>query len=467
MARIRRDARLESRDARARLPQTGDRNGYWRTIERGLSLGYYKGRSGGTWFVRRYSQGKMVKARLGLADDASDSNGTTILSFAEAQRKALGTSETLKPREVRRYTVAQAVADYIEQQKIKAKSWRITELTLRSHVIPELGGTQLAELTPEIIRRWRDGLTRRTVDRGWVRLSKARRQERAALEAGASEALSAADEADKQRRRQATANRIFAAFRACLNHAWREGKVDSDQAWRRVPQFRNVDAPIIRFLTNEEALRLVNASDSDFRPLVRAALFTGCRYGELCALKVGDFDRENATLAIRHSKSGRPRHVYLSEEGSDFFDSMTLGRPREDILFTHADESPWKSSHQHRPMREACLNAKIDPPVSFHILRHSYASLLTKAGVPLQVVASALGHADARMTEKHYAHLAPSHIAQLIRANVPQLSGAAPSGAAVSGPATAGAAASRAATSAGAASGGPPRKPRKVTRLRP
>jgi integrase len=433
MARIRRDARLESRDARARLPQTGDRNGYWRTIERGLSLGYYKGRSGGTWFVRRYSHGKLVKARLALADDASDSNGTTILSFAEAQRKALGTSETLKPRDERRYTVANAVADYIEQQKIKAKSWRTTEQTLRAHVLPELGGARLTELTPETIRRWRDGLVRSTVDRGLARMGKARREERLA----AVEDSSGADEADRQRRRQATANRIFAALRACLNHAWREGKVESDQAWRRVPQFRNVDAPIIRFLTNEEALRLVNASDPDFRPLVRAALFTGCRYGELCALKVGDFDRDNQTLAIRHSKSGRPRHVYLNEEGSDFFDSMTLGRPREDILFTHADESPWKSSHQHRPMRDACLNAKIDPPVSFHILRHSYASLLTKAGVPLQVVASALGHADARMTEKHYAHLAPSQVAQLIRDHVPQLSG------------------------------GAPRKPRKVTRLRP
>ncbi len=76
-------------------------------------------------------------------------------------------------------------------------------------------------------------------------------------------------------------------------------------------------------------------------------------------------------------------------------------------------------------MREACLHAEIAPPVSFHILRHSYASLLTKAGVPLQVVASALGHADARMTEKHYAHLAPSHVAHLIRNNLPSLGAAA------------------------------------------
>jgi len=73
---------------------------------------------------------------------------------------------------------------------------------------------------------------------------------------------------------------------------------------------------VIRFLTTDEALRLVNASEGEFRPLVRAALFRGCRYGELCALKVADFDHENSTLAIRYSKGGRPRHVYLTEEGA-------------------------------------------------------------------------------------------------------------------------------------------------------
>jgi len=113
----------------------------------------------------------------------------------------------------------------------------------------------------------------------------------------------------------------------------------------------------------------------------------------------------------------------LSAEGAEFFEGLAVGRGREALLFTHEDASAWGPAHQHRPMREACVHAEIEPPVSFHILRHSYASLLTKAGVPLQVVASALGHADARMTEKHYAHLAPSHVAQLIRDNLPPMGG--------------------------------------------
>lgn len=422
MARLRRDARLETREARLRLPPSPDNMAYWRPIERKLAIGYYKGPQGGTWYVRSRKGTRYVKARLALADDFSDSNGSTILSFAEAQRKALGTSETLKPRDERHYTVAQAVTDYVEHLKIRAKSWRDTEVKLRAHVLPELGSTQLAELTPETIRRWRDGLARRTVDRGLSRLKKGRRQRVQET----FESLDAAQQADLQRRRQATANRIFNSLRACLNYAWRDGKIETDHAWRRVPAFRNVEAPVIRFLTSDEALRLVNASDPDFRPLVRAALFTGCRYGELCALKVGDFDPENETLVIRTSKSGRPRHVYLTGEGAEFFEGLTVGRPRDALMFAHADGSAWGPSHQHRAMQEACLHAEIHPRISFHVLRHSYASFLTKAGVPLQVVASALGHADARMTEKHYAHLAPSHVAQLIRDSLPQMGVAAP-----------------------------------------
>ncbi|MGH6933868.1 MAG: tyrosine-type recombinase/integrase, partial [Dongiaceae bacterium] len=59
--------------------------------------------------------------------------------------------------------------------------------------------------------------------------------------------------------------------------------------------------------------------------------------------------------------------------------------------------------------------------VSFHILRHSHGSMLAMQGVPLPVIAKQLGHADTRMTEKHYAHLSPNYVADTIRANFPTL----------------------------------------------
>ena len=81
----------------------------------------------------------------------------------------------------------------------------------------------------------------------------------------------------------------------------------------------------------------------------------------------------------------------------------------------------WGKSHQCRPLSDACERARIVPAVSFHILRHSYATALVQAGVPLPVIAAKLGHADTRMTERHYAHLAPSHVADTIRAAMPRL----------------------------------------------
>ena len=59
--------------------------------------------------------------------------------------------------------------------------------------------------------------------------------------------------------------------------------------------------------------------------------------------------------------------------------------------------------------------AKITPAVSFHELRHTYGSRLAMRGVPMGVIAAQLGHADTRMTERHYAHLAPSYVAETVR----------------------------------------------------
>ena len=71
-------------------------------------------------------------------------------------------------------------------------------------------------------------------------------------------------------------------------------------------------------------------------------------------------------------------------------------------------------------MREANKRAKLKPPVNFHALRHTWASHAVMNGVPLMVVAKNLGHADTRMVERTYAHLAPSFVVDAIRAGAPK-----------------------------------------------
>ena len=59
-----------------------------------------------------------------------------------------------------------------------------------------------------------------------------------------------------------------------------------------------------------------------------AALQTGARYGELCRLNVSDFNIDAGTVAIRMSKSGKSRHVVLTDEGVSFFAQLLCRPPR-------------------------------------------------------------------------------------------------------------------------------------------
>jgi integrase len=209
-------------------------------------------------------------------------------------------------------------------------------------------------------------------------------------------------------------------LKAALNRAFHADRVCSDSAWRKVKPFKKVDEAVVRYLSAAEARRLVRACPEDFRKLVQGALLSGCRYSELARLKCSNFNRDSGTLAIRLSK-GKIRHVVLTDEASASFTEWTEDKAPADHVFLRADGGVWGSSHQKRPLDDASERAKVSPAVNFHILRHTHGSHLAMNGVPMGVIAAQLGHADTRMTEKHYAHLAPSYIAETIRANFPVL----------------------------------------------
>ena len=147
---------------------------------------------------------------------------------------------------------------------------------------------------------------------------------------------------------------------------------------------------------------------------------TGARYGELTSLKVSDFNADSGTLHIRTSKSGKGRHIVLADEGVALFATQAAGRPANALLLPKEGGDEWKSSQQARPMKAACKAARIELEANFHCLRHTYASYAIMNGAPLLVVAKNLGHSDSRMVEKHYGHLAPSYIADAIRAAAPK-----------------------------------------------
>ena len=183
-------------------------------------------------------------------------------------------------------------------------------------------------------------------------------------------------------------------LKAALTHAYQEGRVPSDDAWRRVKPFARVDAPKVRYLTDDEAVRLVNACGVDLRKLVTAALLTGCRYAELASLRAEDFDPDAGMLHVRAAKAGA-RAVVLTADGQRFFRQETAGRARDALVLVRRNGGAWRKSHQFRPLREACISANIAPAVSFHVLRHTFASRLAMKRVPMAVIAAALGNQEA------------------------------------------------------------------------
>jgi integrase len=419
MARTVRDTNLETRAARSRLAARG--KPYWRVLESGLHLGYRRTKvGGGSWVARRFlGEGHYAEKGLGVADDLQDADGAAVLSFKNAQAhardwwKAREREEMGVAPEPGPYTVADSIREYLVAREHRgSRGVKADRHAAEARIIPELGLIEAARLTTGRLRAWHVALA--SANKLVRTKSTATRRATKALDVADGEAV---------RARRSTANRILTILKAALNEAYREGRIASDEAWCKVKPFREVDTPVVRFLTAAECQRLANTCDSDFRNLVRGALLTGCRYGELTRLHAGDYNREVGTVTVRVSKAGKARHVVLNHEGQKLFDALTAGRSPRERIFRREDGDPWLPSQQQRPLAEASVRARIEPPATFHILRHSYASALAQRGVPMGVIATQLGHSDTRMTEKHYAHLAPSYVADTIRAALPDFSG--------------------------------------------
>jgi integrase len=415
MARRVRDIVLESRNARRALKVSG--KPYWRSLDKGLHLGYRKRSGGGSWVARRFTDaGKYSESKLGAADDFQDADGIKTLTYFQAMEEArrwCGVALRSENDDVDSkggsYTVDDAVRDYMANYEVEGKGIAVVKTIVNAHISPELGKIRVDKLNTKKLENWHRGIA--TIP---ARLRTKKTDEK-------QKTKESSDDAEIIRRRRSTANRNLTVLKAALNYAWRQGKTPSDTAWRRVKPFKNVDAPVIRYLNEAECARLVNTCPADLRLMVQAALLTGCRYGELIKLVVSDFRPDTGTVAIRTSKSGKPRHVVLTEEAKEFFEQAVVGKKGSDPIFTHEDGILWGKSHQSRPILEACQRAKIDPPITFHVLRHTHGSFLAMKGVPMPVIAKQLGHADTRMTEKHYAHISPSYVADTIRQNFPTL----------------------------------------------
>jgi integrase len=404
MAAARKDSRLTSPTARARLKTR--HQPYWLNISEGLALGYRRGPNGGSWYARAYTgQGKYLQESLGAADDHVEANDETVLSFYQAQehaRQLRSERDRLAGIGVRSaISVSEAAQEYLSWYRSHRKSYHATAHSVVTHILPRFAEVRLCDLKAPDIKTWHEGLA----------ATPARKRSRL----GAEPQYRAKPRSEDQKRaRRATANRILTVLKAILNRAFEKRLVADDSAWRSVKPFRAADEPVIRFLTEAEATRLVNACQVTFRELVRGALLTGARYGELAALTVSDFNPAAGTLYIRPSKSGKGRHVPLHEDGARFFRKLVVGKAGDELLLARPDGTAWGKNHHVRLLKQACSAARINPAITFHDLRHTYASTLAQRGATLLTISKLLGHSDTRITSRHYAHLTDKELREAV-----------------------------------------------------
>ncbi len=405
MARASRDARLETRTSRLKLAR-GKR--FFAPVTDNLSLCYRRTADGyGTWAarIRDAVSGRESLAKLGAADDHADADGQAILTYRQAQEKCREQFKAIatngKP-----VTVSDAATRYLTWYREHRKAFRETEATINAHILPVFGERLVSDLRTPEIRAWLERIGTKAARKRTAIGRKQQFRDKPASE-------------DAKRARKSTANRVLTVLKAILNRAFEDEFVSDNSPWRRVKPFENADEPIVRFLTEDESKRLINACRSDLRQMVKAALLTGARYSELAGLTVANVNIGTGSVFIQPSKSGRGRHVPLSPAGLDFFKSATAGKIGSDLVFVKADGSQWAKNHHVRLLADACRIAKITPAIGFHEARHTYASLLAQAGADLLTISKLLGHADTRITSRHYAHLCDRTLANAVNTLLP------------------------------------------------
>jgi integrase len=186
--------------------------------------------------------------------------------------------------------------------------------------------------------------------------------------------------------------------------------------------FPRPDNARTRFLNVREAEALFEAlrkRNVQLSQLAAFGLASGCRLREIFSLKWSNIDFAHGYLTVLDSKNGKSRPIPLTKGIREILDQLPVGGS-EDTLFKNnkGKQVGWLSKVFESVVDSVGLNDGITDrreKVSFHSLRHTYASWAVMKGAPLFVVGREIGHTTTVMTER-YGHLAPGTLQQAFQA---------------------------------------------------
>lgn len=160
-----------------------------------------------------------------------------------------------------------------------------------------------------------------------------------------------------------------------------------------------------RWITKEEAKKLLLAASPHVADYITIGVYTGMRRKEMTTLKWRDIDQERSIITVQCSKTkrGEEKHRAIPIHGNVklALDNCKARWPESPLVFDGIQD--FKTG-----FRGACERAGIEK-FTPHDMRHTFASWLVISGVNLYEVKDLLGHSTIKLTER-YAHLAPENL---------------------------------------------------------
>lgn len=321
--------------------------------------------------------------------------GLSEAKFTEAMFNSKPTAE-----ETQNITVKQLYDKYVESQKneVRETSLEKTKCNLKKYVLPSLAKTKLDKLTVSALQQWKNSIS----------------------------------EADIKIR---TKKNIYKIFNAMLNYAVKMEYMNSNPL-KKVGNFKDVydfnkPEEKIQYYTSEEykkfigAQELNTARDWAFYTFFSIAFYTGMRKGEINALRWCDIDNNilSVTRSVTQKITGK-NDIFTPPKNESSYRKLQIPIPLMNILEQQKEVQKkeirnWDSQMLvcggQIPLRDTSLSNKNKElseraglqTIRIHDFRHTHATLLINEGINAQEIARRLGHSDATITLKVYAHLYP------------------------------------------------------------
>jgi integrase len=368
----------------AYCPEGKKKLDYWDTTVSGFVLECRAG--GGKTYALRYTDegGTQRQHKIGRFEN---------ITFDQAKKAArrfrseveLGGNPAAEKEERKAIPTYKELADqHLTHARATLRRPENTEINLRVHILPRWGKARLTDIKPQDVAKW--------------------------LAEKANEGL-----------KPATVEKIRVVFSRSFELARQWNIPGSDRNPVRGlprPKFNNARS---RYLSADEVQKILEAAEKSrnrqLRAIIQLLLFTGARKSELLRAEWKHVNIGRREWLIPMSKTGKPRHVPLSQAAIDVIENLPrfekcpylVPNPKTKKPY-ECIKGPWDRVRAKAGVSDVCI----------HDLRHSAASFMINAGIDLYHVGRVLGHADHQSTMR-YSHLANDTLLAAVEAGAAKM----------------------------------------------